>query len=265
MSVFLREAYEEITDDKTQMCSPRSASKATLTPCCRFSQWRVFGGSMWWKTTCSGYEDGKLRFPGRGSDVRSVELVVFSLFSNSRGFTAYFLQIVLHKQAWLTWYLRILNNSWFTAERKWVLQFCCQVVRVLLKLYCQNGFKSLTQENAAVDSTLVHFAMINGIFLTSENDHLEFAGQCGYFRGQALDVIFKESSFLAYVVFTILPFFCLFCCSVQVRLGLQLPGPLCVLNHPSSSGLLVLLSPYSGNQHNADGWNRHRSCWSVYC
>lgn len=33
------------------------------------------------------------------------------LFSNSRSFTACFLQIVLHKQAWLTWYLRKLNNS----------------------------------------------------------------------------------------------------------------------------------------------------------
>lgn len=50
-------------------------------------------------------------FLAEGATVGSVEVVGCCLFSKSRSFTACFLQTMLHKQAWLTWYLRKLNNG----------------------------------------------------------------------------------------------------------------------------------------------------------
>lgn len=114
-----------------------------------------------------------LGFPGRGGDSLSVEMVGCCLFSNSRSFAARFSQIMLHKQAWLTWYLRKLNNSQAYGSLQRGNTLCDCAARLLVfwsSRGARTGFKSLSQRKMqrAVPLLLL-VSVISSLFVTSGN------------------------------------------------------------------------------------------------
>lgn len=156
-------------------------------------------------------------FLADGATVGSVEIVGCCLFSKSRSFTACFLQTVLHKQAWLTWYLRKLNNA--RAHGSLQGGNNCAIVLPGPRCTALPSLPERVQEFVAEEQ--FHF-------VTSGNDGLVCAVD---------EVILFDSTFV---------------CFPQVHPGLQLPGPLCVLHHPGSSGILLLLPAHPGMNNQTD-------------
>lgn len=119
--------------------------------------------------------DGKRRFPGRGANGRCVEMVGCCSFSNSRSFAARFLQIMLHKQVWLTWYLRKLNNSQAHGSLRRVRAVCCVIVlpgSLVWFWFCFGARLSSSVCHSGKYSGQFHISapsVINGVFVTVGN------------------------------------------------------------------------------------------------
>lgn len=160
-------------------------------------------------------------FLAEGATVGSVEVVGCCLFSKSRSFTACFLQTMLHKQAWLTWYLRKLNNG-----------------RAHCSLQTGNNCAiALPGRWCAALPSLPEWVQE---FVTEEQFHFSAQPVWWPVEMRIWSVWWMRSAHWCH------PVWLQFCVFVQVRLGLQLPGPLCVLHHPGSSGILLLLPAHSG-------------------
>lgn len=162
-----------------------------------------------------------------------VEMVGCCSFSNSRSFAACFLQITLHKQAWLTWYLRKLNNSQAHGSLWRVCTVSCVIVppgfSVLVLLELPEWVQaSVTVENAAGTSNLVPF-----VWLTAYSWPLEM-WSCGGCRGQSADVILSAGACLLFlnVSFYVLGSF--WCSAAWFSLCSQ-PSQLTRTSHPTVS------------------------------
>lgn len=167
------------------------------------------------KKTCYGYEDGRLGFPGGANVSRSVEMVGCCLFSNSRSFTACFLQIMLHKQAWLTWYLRKLNNSGAHGSLQKGNKFCDCAARLFVFWFscsarmssrvCRRGKHGRQFHVGAQLDDQQHDCGGNYVLECKK----WCASQCGGFRGQTIDVILSNCVSMLYLCSSTL-FFLLF-------------------------------------------------------
>lgn len=114
--------------------------------------------------------DGKWWFPG---ERWRVEMVGCCSFSNSRSFAACFLQIMLHKQAWLTWYLRKWGNSRAHGSLRRVRTLSCvMVLPAFLFWFCFSARVGSSICRSGKYSSRFHggaLCMSNSVFVTIAN------------------------------------------------------------------------------------------------